>query len=50
MSVSGSDGSVRILADFAPDEPLPTLAADSGRVYWLNTSGRVYALTRMALR
>ena len=40
----------RIAADYAKDYPGNDLVADDDRVYWLNSSGRLYAFPRTALR
>jgi hypothetical protein len=39
-------GAPRIVADFARDFPLQGLSTDDERVFWLNASGRLFALQR----
>jgi hypothetical protein len=40
----------RIAADYAKDYPGNDVVSDDDRVYWLNTSGRLYGFPRTALR
>jgi hypothetical protein len=43
-------GIVRVIADFpGPDFPGPGLASDDERVYWLNSSGRLFGFPRTGL-
>jgi hypothetical protein len=40
----------RIAADYAKDYPGNDVVTDDGRVYWLNSSGRLYGFPRTALQ
>jgi hypothetical protein len=50
IAVAKSDSSPRILAVFSHDQPVPALAVDTARIYWLNSLGRLYGLSRTALQ
>lgn len=44
------DAGPRIAADYSKDYPGNDVVSDDSRVYWLNSSGRLYAFPRTALR
>ena len=41
--------SARFIADFTDDAPVPSIAATRDRIFWMNQSGRIFALSREAL-
>jgi hypothetical protein len=43
-------GDMRIVADFVDDAPVDGLGSDSNYIYWLNSSGKLYRLSRDVLR
>jgi hypothetical protein len=48
--VPAGGGEPRAIASFAGEFPIAGLPFDAERVYWLNNSGRLYGLPRVALR
>jgi hypothetical protein len=48
--VPASGAGPRFAADYAKDYPGNDLVADADRIYWLNSSGRLYGFPRAALR
>lgn len=48
--VPAGGATTRIAADYAKDYPGNDLVADDDRIYWLNSSGRLYGFPRTALR
>jgi hypothetical protein len=49
MVIPRGSRNARFLADFVNDAPYAGLAASQGRLFWLNRSGRVFAISREAL-
>jgi hypothetical protein len=48
--VPAAGGVPRILADYSGDFPSEGFASDAMYIYWLNNSGKLYRLSRAALR
>jgi hypothetical protein len=48
--VPAAGGVPRILADYSGDFPSEGFASDASYIYWLNNSGKLYRLSRAALR
>lgn len=50
VAIPPGGGTPRIIADYSRDYPGFDLITDAERVYWLNSSGRLYSYPRSALR
>ena len=50
LAIPAHSETVHFVADFAADSPATGLAVRDDAIYWINKSGRVFALERAALR
>ena len=50
MVIPRGDTSARFIADFTTDLPVQGIGASADKVFWMNQSGRIFALSREALR
>jgi len=50
LMVPIAGGNPRVAADFVNDFPVDGLGVDAERIYWLNSSGALYALPRSVLK